>query len=83
MNLYNHSTSDLIIEKFALFVGHYVVICGYDAEADEFEIRDPASSRYYLSFLCHCLAAPYCVCHLKKFICFVQGHIIILITVLR
>jgi hypothetical protein len=25
--------------------GHYVVICGYDLETDEFEIRDPASSR--------------------------------------
>ncbi|CAL5376107.1 unnamed protein product [Camellia sinensis] len=24
--------------------GHYVVICGYDAMTDEFEIRDPASS---------------------------------------
>ncbi|XP_058007775.1 guanylyl cyclase 1 isoform X3 [Hevea brasiliensis] len=27
------------------YTGHYVVICGYDAGADEFEIRDPASSR--------------------------------------
>lgn len=27
--------------------GHYVVISGYDATTDEFEIRDPASSRYY------------------------------------
>lgn len=27
------------------YTGHYVVICGYDMEADEFEIRDPASSR--------------------------------------
>ncbi|EEF38183.1 Protein C22orf13, putative [Ricinus communis] len=27
------------------YTGHYVVICGYDANADEFEIRDPASSR--------------------------------------
>ncbi|KAE8732878.1 C22orf13, putative isoform 2 [Hibiscus syriacus] len=27
------------------YTGHYVVICGYDAETDEFEIRDPASSR--------------------------------------
>ncbi|XP_050212200.1 guanylyl cyclase 1 isoform X2 [Mercurialis annua] len=27
------------------YTGHYVVICGYDASADEFEIRDPASSR--------------------------------------
>lgn len=27
------------------YAGHYVVICGYDAEMNEFEIRDPASSR--------------------------------------
>ncbi|WCJ19729.1 guanylyl cyclase 1 [Euphorbia peplus] len=27
------------------YTGHYVLICGYDARADEFEIRDPASSR--------------------------------------
>lgn len=27
------------------YAGHYVVICGYDAETNEFEIRDPASSR--------------------------------------
>ncbi|KAH9301561.1 hypothetical protein KI387_013144, partial [Taxus chinensis] len=27
------------------YTGHYVVICGYDMETDEFEIRDPASSR--------------------------------------
>ncbi|CAI0443454.1 unnamed protein product [Linum tenue] len=27
------------------YVGHYIVICGYDADSDEFEIRDPASSR--------------------------------------
>ncbi|XP_024403500.1 guanylyl cyclase 1 [Physcomitrium patens] len=25
------------------YTGHYVVICGYDMDADEFEIRDPAS----------------------------------------
>ncbi|KAI7739743.1 hypothetical protein M8C21_000509 [Ambrosia artemisiifolia] len=29
----------------AAYTGHYVVICGYDAHTDEFEIRDPASSR--------------------------------------
>ncbi|XP_023763768.1 guanylyl cyclase 1 [Lactuca sativa] len=29
----------------AAYTGHYVVICGYDAHNDEFEIRDPASSR--------------------------------------
>ncbi|KAK9282674.1 hypothetical protein L1049_010894 [Liquidambar formosana] len=27
------------------YTGHYVVICGYNADTDEFEIRDPASSR--------------------------------------
>ncbi|CAL0334862.1 unnamed protein product [Lupinus luteus] len=27
------------------YTGHYVLICGYDAEADMFEIRDPASSK--------------------------------------
>jgi len=27
------------------YMGHYVVICGYDADDCEFEIRDPASSR--------------------------------------
>ncbi|KAJ3668908.1 hypothetical protein LUZ60_010858 [Juncus effusus] len=29
------------------YMGHYVVICGYDADCGEFEIRDPASSRKY------------------------------------
>ncbi|KAB5544318.1 hypothetical protein DKX38_012430 [Salix brachista] len=27
------------------YAGHYIVICGYDAGTDEFEIRDPATSR--------------------------------------
>ncbi|XP_017419602.1 guanylyl cyclase 1 isoform X1 [Vigna angularis] len=27
------------------YTGHYVLICGYDARADMFEIRDPASSK--------------------------------------
>uniref|UniRef100_A0A0D9WH75 Guanylyl cyclase n=1 Tax=Leersia perrieri TaxID=77586 RepID=A0A0D9WH75_9ORYZ len=27
------------------YMGHYVVICGYDSDTCEFEIRDPASSR--------------------------------------
>ena len=35
---------------FWFFVGHYVVMCGYDTTTDEFEIRDPACSRYYLHF---------------------------------
>ncbi|XP_057523100.1 guanylyl cyclase 1 isoform X2 [Amaranthus tricolor] len=33
------------------YTGHYVVICGYDADKDEFEIRDPASSRKYQKIL--------------------------------
>ena len=28
--------------------GHYVVICGYNMDTDEFEIRDPASSRWVI-----------------------------------
>lgn len=32
--------------KWMFSTGHYVVISGYDATTDEFEIRDPASSRY-------------------------------------
>ncbi|CAA6661712.1 unnamed protein product [Spirodela intermedia] len=27
------------------YIGHFIVICGYDGEKDEFDIRDPASSR--------------------------------------
>ncbi|CAN6328030.1 unnamed protein product [Urochloa humidicola] len=27
------------------YMGHYIIICGYDADDCEFEIRDPASSR--------------------------------------
>ncbi|PWA37104.1 guanylyl cyclase 1 [Artemisia annua] len=34
-----------IYEGTATYTGHYVVICGYDAHTDEFEIRDPASPR--------------------------------------
>lgn len=33
------------------FLGHYIVICGYNEETDEFEIRDPASSRYFPYFM--------------------------------
>ncbi|XP_076882359.1 guanylyl cyclase 1-like [Bidens hawaiensis] len=29
----------------AAYTGHYVIVCGYDGHTDEFEIRDPASSR--------------------------------------
>ena len=39
-----------LIHIMMTFSGHYVVICGYDVDTDEFEIRDPASSRYHLCF---------------------------------
>ncbi|KAI8564144.1 hypothetical protein RHMOL_Rhmol03G0159300 [Rhododendron molle] len=29
------------------YTGHYVVICGYNAMTDEFEIQVPASSRLF------------------------------------
>ena len=35
----------ILISIYLHFAGHYVVICGYDADDCEFEIRDPASSR--------------------------------------
>nr|DAD38971.1 TPA_asm: hypothetical protein HUJ06_013293 [Nelumbo nucifera] len=34
-----------IIIGFWIREGHYIVVCGYDANRDEFEIRDPANSR--------------------------------------
>ncbi|KAA8539660.1 hypothetical protein F0562_026352 [Nyssa sinensis] len=37
------------------YTGHYVVICGYDAVTDEFEIRDPASSRKHERITSKCL----------------------------
>ncbi|XP_062092569.1 guanylyl cyclase 1 isoform X2 [Humulus lupulus] len=37
------------------YTGHYVIICGYDTETDEFEIRDPASSRKHIKISSHCL----------------------------
>uniref|UniRef100_A0A2P2JJV1 Protein GUCD1 n=1 Tax=Rhizophora mucronata TaxID=61149 RepID=A0A2P2JJV1_RHIMU len=37
------------------YAGHYVLICGYDAGADEFEIRDPASSRKHDRISSKCL----------------------------
>ncbi|OMO76381.1 Guanylyl cyclase [Corchorus olitorius] len=37
------------------YTGHYVIICGYDADADEFEIRDPASSRKHSRVSSKCL----------------------------
>jgi hypothetical protein len=33
------------------YVGHYVVLCGYDGSNDEFEVRDPASHRRALLFV--------------------------------
>ncbi|KAB2596199.1 protein GUCD1 [Pyrus ussuriensis x Pyrus communis] len=48
------SPDDVFVSDYCVsnsgYTGHYVVICGYDTTADEFEIRDPACSRYYL----HC-----------------------------
>jgi hypothetical protein len=35
----------MVISFYLHFAGHYVIICGYDADDCEFEIRDPASSR--------------------------------------
>ncbi|XP_048140151.1 guanylyl cyclase 1 isoform X2 [Rhodamnia argentea] len=37
------------------YTGHYIVICGYDADKDEFEIRDPASSRKQEKVTSSCL----------------------------
>ncbi|CAA0811135.1 guanylyl cyclase 1, partial [Striga hermonthica] len=37
------------------YTGHYVVICGYDAVTDEFEIRDPASSMKHVKVPSWCL----------------------------
>ncbi|CAN1338955.1 Guanylyl cyclase 1 [Linum perenne] len=37
------------------YIGHYIVICGYDSDSDEFEIRDPASSRKHERISSKCL----------------------------
>ncbi|XP_043702584.1 guanylyl cyclase 1-like [Telopea speciosissima] len=37
------------------YTGHYIVVCGYDADRDEFEIRDPASSRKSARISLQCL----------------------------
>lgn len=37
------------------YTGHYVVICGYDMDSDEFEIRDPASSSEHGRISSHAL----------------------------
>ncbi|XP_047264222.1 guanylyl cyclase 1 isoform X3 [Capsicum annuum] len=46
--------SDLCIDT-SVYTGHYIVVCGYDTDADEFEIRDPASSRKYGKVTSKCL----------------------------
>lgn len=46
---------------FFVLLGHYVVICGYDAGADEFEIRDPATSRYFMSSFLFLIDSLVCV----------------------
>ncbi|GFQ04844.1 amp deaminase [Phtheirospermum japonicum] len=44
----NSGLEDVCVSEFyggnPGYTGHYVVICGYDAVTNEFEIRDPASS---------------------------------------
>ncbi|KAH0907844.1 hypothetical protein HID58_039671 [Brassica napus] len=37
------------------YTGHYIVICGYDAVKNEFEIRDPASSKMHERVSSKCL----------------------------
>ncbi|KAJ4883404.1 guanylyl cyclase 1 [Raphanus sativus] len=37
------------------YTGHYIVICGYDAVKNEFEIRDPASSKVHERISSRCL----------------------------
>ncbi|KAJ1686472.1 hypothetical protein LUZ63_017862 [Rhynchospora breviuscula] len=37
------------------YMGHYIVICGFDAGTNEFEIRDPACSRKYERVTMECL----------------------------
>ncbi|XP_078178920.1 guanylyl cyclase 1 isoform X1 [Carex rostrata] len=37
------------------YIGHYIVICGFDAGTNDFEIRDPASSRKYERVSMECL----------------------------
>ncbi|XP_015877252.2 guanylyl cyclase 1 isoform X4 [Ziziphus jujuba] len=41
--------------KNSSYTGHYVIICGYDMGTDEFEIRDPASSRKHEKVSSKCL----------------------------
>ncbi|KAM0014431.1 putative guanylate cyclase [Helianthus debilis subsp. tardiflorus] len=52
-------TEDVYVPDFysgsSGYTGHYIVICGYDALTDEFEIRDPASSRIRETISSRCL----------------------------
>ncbi|XP_058787563.1 guanylyl cyclase 1 isoform X1 [Vicia villosa] len=48
-NKLSHAWQDVhvagVLSNNSDYTGHYVLICGFDAGADMFEIRDPASSR--------------------------------------
>ncbi|KGN45758.1 guanylyl cyclase 1 [Cucumis sativus] len=44
-----------ICDSDSSYTGHYIVVCGYDADADEFEIRDPASTRKHVRISSNCL----------------------------
>ncbi|CAI8597288.1 unnamed protein product [Vicia faba] len=50
-NKLSHAWEDVhvtgVLSNNSDYTGHYVLICGFDAGADMFEIRDPASSRIY------------------------------------
>ncbi|CAN1338952.1 Guanylyl cyclase 1 [Linum perenne] len=46
---------EFVINWTCHLVGHYIVICGYDSDSDEFEIRDPASSRKHERISSKCL----------------------------
>lgn len=52
-------TEDVYVSDFysgsSGYAGHYIVICGYDAHTDEFEIRDPTSSRGRETISSRCL----------------------------
>ncbi|XP_022990004.1 protein GUCD1 [Cucurbita maxima] len=44
-----------ICDSNSSYTGHYIVVCGYDADADQFEIRDPASSSKHVRISSKCL----------------------------
>lgn len=68
-------TSFWIWSIFWPISGHFIVICGYDAEASEFEIRDPASSRYPVSLFrqFNWFMADWSLCWNTKKICAVAS----------